>query len=241
MRRLDSRLLTSESAGTLAVFAFHRGASGETDVCHVWVCDHEIESEMIEERIGAVDPGRFVIWTVDEAETAKLHAVATPAKGCWLEAGEIPPGWFAAFPSGAQIIRKAVEMQPASGLRADERLIRRRDCEYDIFRSVEEAYELPVIRAGFTSIDDFITRAQSILQRRKARSGRSLELHAREIFIEENLREDMEFQHQPESDPGSVRTSCSRTRMPTGTPHSLRRGFACWQQRPPARTAGVRS
>lgn len=77
-----------------------------------------------------------------------------------------------------------------------------RECEYQIFRSVEQAIELPKITAGFTTIEDFIARAQTVLQRRKARSGRSLELHTREIFIEERLVEGTHFSHQPESDPG---------------------------------------
>lgn len=93
-------------------------------------------------------------------------------------------------------------MRPATGLDPDERLLRRRDCEYEIFQSVEEAVELPVIKAGFGSIREFMTRAQRILQRRKARSGRSLELHTQEIFIEEGLREGEEFSHGVESEPG---------------------------------------
>jgi hypothetical protein len=95
-----------------------------------------------------------------------------------------------------------VELRRASELDPDARLVRRRDCEFEIFRSVEEAVELPAIKQGFQSVDQFIARAQTILQRRKARSGRSLELHTREVFIEEGLREGSEFEHQPESDPG---------------------------------------
>jgi hypothetical protein len=57
-----------------------------------------------------------------------------------------------------------------------------------------------VVRAGFPTIDDFVARAQSILQRRKARSGRSLELHARQIFLEERLKEGVQFSHQPQSE-----------------------------------------
>jgi len=87
-------------------------------------------------------------------------------------------------------------------LSADERLLRRRECEFQIYQSVEEAIELPHIKVGFTTIDDFMRRAQTILQRRKARSGRSLELHTREILIEERLEENRQFSHQPESDPG---------------------------------------
>lgn len=39
-------------------------------------------------------------------------------------------------------------------------------------------------------------------ERRKARSGRSLELHARAIFREEKLVEGRDFAHQPESEGG---------------------------------------
>jgi len=69
-------------------------------------------------------------------------------------------------------------------------------------RRLEEAIELPAIRAGFTTLDGFISRAQTVLQRRKARPGRSLELHTREILIEEQFREGTDFQHGPQSEPG---------------------------------------
>ena len=80
----------------------------------------------------------------------------------------------------------------------DEHLVRRRrfrDTKY--FRSVEQAVYLPRIRTGFTSVEGFVGLAQTILQSRKSRSGNSLELHAREIFIEEGLRSLQEFQHKP--------------------------------------------
>lgn len=93
-------------------------------------------------------------------------------------------------------------MRPMSTLDPDRRLMKRRECEFEIFRSVEQATELPNITAGFTTVDDFVARAQTILQRRKARSGRSLELHTRTIFIEERLAEGAEFSHQPESEQG---------------------------------------
>lgn len=41
-----------------------------------------------------------------------------------------------------------------------------------------------------------------MLQRRKARSGSALELHIREILIEERLREGVNFRHGPQWEPG---------------------------------------
>jgi len=121
---------------------------------------------------------------------------------CWIAPAEIPALWLSRFPTGAEIVRKTVELRPVPELSPDKRLVRRRECEFEIFRSVEEAVELPAIRAGLTTLDDFISRAQTVLQRRKARSGRSLELHTREILLEERLKEGENFSHRPQSEPG---------------------------------------
>jgi len=196
----ESALLDPESTGSLAVFAFHRDVNGEATDCHVWVCDHEVEEDLIEDRIGPVEPGKFTIWKMDERQPGSL--IPPPRTSCWMTRKEIPPEWLVKFPTGEEIIRKAVEMRGDHGLAVDQRLMKRRDCEYEIFRSLEQEVELPVIRAGFDNIEDFVARAQTILQRRKSRSGRSLELQTRAIFLEENLREGIDFQHQPESDAG---------------------------------------
>ena len=145
----------------------------------------------------------FRVWSAGAGITS--GAFPTPAQvrvNCWLQPKEIPAAWLQHFPSGEEIIAKTVELRPDHSLPPDRRILRRRECEFQIFRSVEEAIELPAIRAGFGNIGEFITRAQTVLQRRKARSGRSLELHARMLFIEEGLEEGTQFTHQPESDPG---------------------------------------
>ena len=199
-----SALLDPDSTGALTVFAFALESSGAATDCHVWVCQHETEEDLIEDRIGPVEPGKWTIWSPATAAVPSLFPpVPAPRATCWLDPSEMPPAWLTRFPTGAEIILKTVELRPDFALNPDKRLMRRRECEFEIFRSVEEAVELPVITAGFTSIDGFLARAQTILQRRKSRSGRSLELHAREIFIEERLREGDDFDHQPESDPGT--------------------------------------
>ncbi len=62
--------------------------------------------------------------------------------------------------------------------------------------------ELPLIREGFPTIEEFVGVAQRILQRRKSRSGRSLELHVREILLEEGLVENRDFAHGPITEAG---------------------------------------
>lgn len=192
-----SALLDPESTGALTIFAF---AIGGTPDCHVWVCRDAVEEELVEERVGPVDPGRWQVWPAVQAGLfAETSAMRT---SCWLEEAEIPQEWRLRFPTGVEIIRKVSELRDDTGLDPDQRLLRRRECEFQIFRSVEQAIELPHILAGFTTIDAFLTRAQTVLQRRKARSGNSLELHARSIFLEEGLNEVTQFAHQPESEPG---------------------------------------
>lgn len=198
----SSALLDPENTGTLAVFAFVLDDEGVAICCHVWVCEHETEVELVEGRIGPVDPGKWVIWPPTQPDVPALFGGERPSPPCWLEPAAMPPNWLTSFPTGQEIIHKTVEMRPCDGIDPDKRLMVRRVCEFEIFRSIEEAQELPVILRGFESVGEFIMRAQSILQRRKVRSGRSLELHAREIFLEENLPENEAFSHQPESELG---------------------------------------
>lgn len=195
-----SPLLYPDSTGALAVLSFRRIEGGVAPECHVWIARNAVEEDLIEGRIGPVEPGRHVVWTADAEPGALFHL--SQRASCWLEAHELPAEWTTAFPPGDAIARKSVELRPGTGLTPDQRLLERLKCEYEIFQSVEHAIELPAILAGFARVDEFIKRAQTILQRRKSRAGRSLELQTREIFIEEQLVEGTHFSHQPESDPG---------------------------------------
>jgi hypothetical protein len=199
----SSALLDPDNTGALTVFAFEKPAGDDARACHIWVCREPAEEEFVEERIGPVEPGRWVVWSAQHGIAPELIAAESRARAnCELDEDEIPPSWLERFPTGAEIIQKAVELRPDLNLDPDRRILRRRDCEYQVFLSVEKAAELPAIRRGFESIDEFVSRAQAILQRRKARSGRSLELHARQIFIEEGLRESEQFVYGAESEPG---------------------------------------
>jgi len=97
-------------------------------------------------------------------------------------------------------VRKSVELRPLTHDSPDVRLLKRSECEFELFRSIEQAFELPRICTGFSSVADFIPHAQRILQRRKSRAGRSLELHVRQIFLEVGLNEGRDFSYQPVSE-----------------------------------------
>lgn len=198
----NSALLDPDSTGALVIFAFRLDTDRSAVDCHVWVCDHPTEEDLIEDRIGPVEPGKGIVWSVDHDSGLLPLFEARTRLSCWLKPAEIPAPWLTCFPTAAEIVHKAVELSPLRSLNPDQRLLRRRKCEFEIFRSLEQSIELPHITAGFSTVDDFVARAQTILQRRKARSGLSLELHLREIFLEERLIEGRHFSHQPESDPG---------------------------------------
>lgn len=193
----SSALLDPESTGALAIFSFGPAVGGFSQECHVWVCDSAPEEDLALDTVGWVEPGTFRFAGRDGyAESAGIN------QDCRIAPDEIPSAWIDEFPAAAELMSKAIELRPLDGLDPDERLIRRRDCEFEMFQSVEEALALPVVRRGFTSMDEFIAFAQTTLQRRRVRSGRSLELHTRQILVEEGLVEDQDFTHGGESESG---------------------------------------
>lgn len=58
----------------------------------------------------------------------------------------------------------------------------RKIIEYALFRAIEHARYGDKISRGFTSVDEFITMANMVLNRRKSRAGKSLEHHLSAIF-----------------------------------------------------------
>lgn len=180
----ESPLLDVDNTGAIALFFFTGGEARRE--CHYWVCRDQSEEYAAETFAGPVEPGRPLFWSLIS------HDVPDPARertrpGCWLEPQDLPQEWLRQFPSPQDVLDMALQLRSHSDLALDARVMRRRDCEYALFRSVEHAVEAPAVRGGFESIDLFIARAQTILQRRKARSGRSLELQLNRLFAEEDV------------------------------------------------------
>jgi hypothetical protein len=199
MTRLGGRVSpfgNQEYTGALAILVFERSDAGGVFQAHAWVCESEDEAEVLQTRIGPTDPGylRYGIVAVRSSGSFRQGR-------CRLAREEIPPAWLARFPSGAELVERTVSLHPGVGESPDARLIARRVCEYEIFQSLEESIELPRIQQGFKSIDDFLNLAQTVLQRRKARSGRSLELQLKRVFEEAGLTERRDFAFQAETEP----------------------------------------
>ncbi len=64
----------------------------------------------------------------------------------------------------------------------DAKLISWSDVEYRLFRAIENNRYGQFVTSGFSSVDDFIKKANEVLNRRKSRAGKSLEHHLGAIF-----------------------------------------------------------
>ena len=58
---------------------------------------------------------------------------------------------------------------------------------FQIFEKIEKADVLPRVSQGFLTVEDFIKLAHSVSNRRKSRTGTSLELNLASIFSDEQL------------------------------------------------------
>lgn len=200
----QSPVLNPDHTGSLSVWAFYRPWGKNAEVCKVWICDTfeggVVEEDAVLNRVGPVEPGVGVVYQPGLAPGRDSHPPLKDSP-CRLKGNEMPKEWVYEFPTAADIVTFAIARIPtAHSQPPDVRLVRRRECEFELFRSVEELIVMPRVREGFATVDLFVDFANSVTNRRKSRSGKSLELHARTIFLEEGLA----FSHGQESEQGKV-------------------------------------
>ena len=184
----SSPLLDPESTGSIVIMAFHAVDNKSADEVRAWLCRSVDEENVVEDKIGTIEPGGNFFQKFADNEIARVIQEQLPlVASCQLKPEEMPAQWLEAFPSAIEIAMKAVSLRPATRISVDKRLMQRRDCEFTIFRAVEEIHVLPQIQAGFTNVDAFLEFSKSVDNRRKSRSGRSLELQTKAIFDEEKI------------------------------------------------------
>jgi len=179
--RTDSPLVEPDATGSLVVFAFRVRPGADADALRVWRCRTPSEEDYLLDRMPEIEPGAGRIVSPIGAWTSE-----TSTGNCALRDEEIPEAWKAAFPTGESLVEWVAQRRTERG-DADRRLVGRRRCEEQVFYSVERYHAMPRINRGFTSVEAFVEFAGSLTNRRKSRSGRSLELHARMIFREESI------------------------------------------------------
>jgi hypothetical protein len=176
-----SALQNPESTGAILVTAWTTTRAN----VEAWLADTYDEEDLIETVLGPVDPGTQVIRLMPAPGQPQI-LVTAPAT-CDPAITDLPPSWADAFPPGRELTEAAIERRPSSGNDADKRLLDRYRCEFGLFKVVEAAHVLPLVTAGFPSVDEFLTVAQTVANRRKSRAGRSLELHLAKVFDEEGV------------------------------------------------------
>lgn len=76
-------------------------------------------------------------------------------------------------------------------LPVDARLARLLEDEYNLFRMVERRFCLSEIAGPFTSVERFLSTAATLMNRRKSRSGKSLEKHTARLLREASIPFDL--------------------------------------------------
>lgn len=72
-------------------------------------------------------------------------------------------------------------------LRPDELITGWVDTELELFRRMEERVEAEILTHKFDSVAEFVEKANQVLNRRKARAGKSLEHHLADVFTHNQL------------------------------------------------------
>ena len=188
-----SSLLDSENAGTIIVFAFRRSTEDSLPLTQIWVCANPDEEDLVADFLGPVNPGMPRRWP-------RVRDGVVRRGPCFLSPSNLPAGWLEEYPIGQEMLAKIVELRPARSESVDRRLIARWTCGSHLYESLEEAVELPRIRAGYNSVDEFSSHALSVLQRRRSRAGGILELNVRQILLEENLKEGLDFDYKKKTE-----------------------------------------
>jgi hypothetical protein len=178
-----SALQDPESTGSILVTAWDR-----SNVVEAWLTSNLEQEEIVENALGPVEPATQVMRLASvegrPAITISAQDVCTPL------ISDLPGAWSTHFPTGRELTDEAVRRRQGSGAVADRRLVDRYRCEFGLFKVVEAAHLLPLVSGGFATVDEFLTVAQTVTNRRKSRAGRSLELHLACIFDEEGVHYD---------------------------------------------------
>ena len=180
-------LLDSKNTGALAVFAYAKTEASfeETSICRVWVSRNAKDEGEISSYIGnSLPPSKIHVVGVDRSIIERKQLSFFDS---------IPDSWHSEFPTGRKIFDHVCDKVVIGN--PDEDIVERRNLEFELFIFIEKINELPKIKEGFASVEEFIAKSLAITNRRKARSGLSLEYHLEKIFIENNLSKGIDFDH----------------------------------------------
>jgi hypothetical protein len=171
-----------------------------------WVSRNEEEEIDIEQWVGReIEPGRMY----GSKQLSSFKPVKT------LEE-LIPEQWKHTFPSSREIFDFVAELLPERTWEKtpDELLLKRRVMEFDVFSIIEHYDVLPKIQNGYQNVDEFIKYANTVVNRRKSRSGTSLELNLANIFTYHQIQFDTQVVTEQNKKPDFIFPSVEAYRNP---------------------------
>ena len=171
----DCPLQDKNNTGAIAVIVVKIDAEGTHGLA--WVCTSQEEEALVEEWLGVeVAPGQFYRPQFGPGSRSN-QSITSEIIGSH-------PEWLTEFPSGTCIFASVCEHVKTSHYAgdADRLLLRRREIELALFETLEERILQPQITGGFASVSKFLELSLSVANRRKSRTGASLELNLADIF-----------------------------------------------------------
>lgn len=168
---------------TGALFVFSRVAEDEYEA-YLLNSEEEIDRYLTAFSLGPQDAGQMFDPLTGPKSHEDVEEAAIRAFVKYLGIGA-----DSEFPLSETISEKAREIQNVIHDRQDLivknpdfKIIEYTRVEYAIFREIEAQVYGPVISRGFDSVEQFVSVANTVLNRRKSRAGKSLEHHLASIF-----------------------------------------------------------
>ena len=166
--------LRPEYTGALVLFA----RDDDRYRAFVFNSEEEIDEFLGAFGLGPADANKMI--SVDGGNPEKLEAQAF---------ADFIRNLQADFPSSEEMSEAARRIEDKihdhveyTQTQPDIKLLNWSETEYRLFRAIENERYGEFVREGFTDVDDFIEKANAVLNRRKSRAGKSLEHHLSAIF-----------------------------------------------------------
>lgn len=163
-----------ERTGSILLFVWLR--VGRRLYAASWVSENINEEEQIEKWIGEpVLPGEFIL-----PISRSIKKEMAP-----FDLSTIPQEWFLNFPGTkdiynyvfAQANKKMMQLDP------DKALMWGRQAEFALFKKLEKNIVEPMVKGKKLTVEDIVRMGNVVANRRRSRSGKSLELHLAGIFF----------------------------------------------------------
>lgn len=176
-------LLRPENTGALVVIVKNTKEDFEG-----WVLETEDEINEFLDYFGLspAETGRLINTVCDVADQQEEQKLAMMDAFIQTLNGSFPKA-FDMSATARNIYNEVYDHIENVVKKPDKELLAWNNMEYDLFRRIEEVQYGDVIKGGFNSMQEFIDTANSVINRRKSRAGKSLEFHLEAIFQGNNL------------------------------------------------------